>query len=159
MAISFNIPTNAYSSSSQYSGMGAPWQNFSQGTAMPVIGNLLKNWPGTVNQAYSGATEGMKEFAGSQMMPAMQDVINNLAGRNILNSSVASDTLSKAGTDIIGKLMGYQSQLGMNQANAMMQLPQFASDVAKMGQYSTAKSSDPGEPYRAMLQAITQLMG
>ena len=114
MAINLNIPTNAYSSSSSYSGLGQNWQPWSAQTAQPVISNLLNNWQGNVNSQFS---QGLGNVAQNQLNPALQDTINSLQSRGILNSSVAGDTLRGTSSDIINKLL--ESQVGFQGQSAL----------------------------------------
>lgn len=127
MAINLmTIPTNTFQTS--YSGMGPQWQNFSTQNVMPAIGNLLNTGMGKTMQA--------------QAAPAMQSVINNLAGRNMINSSVASDTMAKA-------MQGISSQ-------SIAQYPQLLTQLAGMGQYSL--SQDPLEGYKLYASMLSGVL-
>ena len=155
MAINaLSIPNNVGPTS--YSGFGSGWQNWSQNTVQPVLSNLLGNYEGFVNNAYGNATNGMQQFAQNQMAPAAQSVINNLAGRGMINSSVAGDTMSKTLSNIANQAQGYQAQMAGSQANAMMQLPTFATNLAQFGQYSN--STDNSTPYRIMASLLSGMM-
>lgn len=151
-----------------YSGLGNAWQGFGTGQVMPILQNLLSAYPNLVNQnygqaaggiqnAYQQGVQGMGNFTQQQLKPAMQNTLNSLGSRNVLNSSVAGDALSKTMTGIgtnslgmMGNMMGQQSSMlgGLygQQANAAMQYPNFALQTAGTGQYSTQK--DPTEMYR-----------
>lgn len=155
MAINaMNIPTGIGPQS--YSGMGQGWQNWSNQTAQPIMSNLMNNYQGIVGQGYDDASAGIANFGTQQMQPAIQSTINNLAGRGMINSSVAGGALS----DVIGKLagntQGYQANLMGQKANAQAQFPTFAQNAAQMGQYSS--SSDNSTPYRLMAQLLSGMM-
>lgn len=84
---------------------------------------------------------------------ALQGTMNTLARRGILNSKIASDTLSDTASNITQTLgeSGYQSVL--DAMKAQYALPQVLGDLARTGY--TSRSEDPLGPYRLMLQMLS----
>lgn len=155
MAINaMNIPTNVGPQS--YSGLGAGWQNWNTNTVQPVLTNLLNNYQGIVGQGYDNAAAGIANFSTQQMQPAIQSTINNLSGRGMLNSSVASGTISDVISKLAGNAQGYQANLMGQKANAQAQMPGFASNLAQLGQYSS--SSDNSTPYKIFASLLSGMM-
>lgn len=155
MAIeALSIPTNLYPTS--YSGMGEGWQNFSQNQAMPILSSLLSNYPGYIDNTYNTASTGLANFTSNQLQPAIQSTLNGLAGRNMINSSVAGDALSKTLTGLAGNMQGYQANLAADAAKAKMAYPSFALNAANTGQHST--STNPLAPYQMMADLIARMM-
>ena len=149
-----NIPTNVGPQS--YSGLGAGWQNWTNNTVQPVLTNLLNNYQGIVGQGYDNAAAGLANFSTNQMRPAIQSTINNLAGRGMINSSVAGGALSDVISKMAGTTQGYQANLMSQKANAQAQMPNFAGNMAQLGQYSS--SSDNSTPYRIFASLLSGMM-
>lgn len=93
MAINaLSIPTGVGPTS--YSGLGQGYQSFNNNSVIPLLQSLLSGYQGNVNSAYGNATSGLGTFAKQTITPAIQSVINTMAGKNMLNSSVAGDAIS-----------------------------------------------------------------
>lgn len=154
MAINaLTIPTSAMPVSSSYSGMGQGWQNFSQ-QQQPILSKLLSSF-GNFSQPYGQAANSTTQYMNSQLMPSIQGVLNKLTARGVLNSSVASDALSKTATGLGGEALGAQaSQMG----NAASQYAPALFSGAQLGQYSTSSSKDASAPYRIMAQLLSGMM-
>ena len=102
------------------------------------------------------------DFSGlmSRAMPGMmQDVMNKLASRGMINSSVAGDTMSKTLTDLGTNIMGMSNQNETANQNAYMQhmgmFPSMLGAVGGlagigggMGQYSL--QANPLAPYETL---------
>jgi hypothetical protein len=143
------IPTNTFQTA--YSGMGQPWQDFSTQKIMPIIQQLLQGGAGGYrNQVYGNAIGNVGNMATTMMKPAIQNVINSLSGRNMINSTVAGDTMSKAMTDVATPIMGYQAGL---ESQAASEYPKLLQGLAGMGQYSL--SQDPLEAYKLFAQMLS----
>ena len=155
MAISaLTIPTNIGPTS--YTGLGSSWQDFSANTVQPVLANLVSNYPQFMNKTYDDATAGLGKVATAQLQPALQGALNSLAGRNMINSSVASDTMSKAGTGVLNNLLGYGASLQGQKAAALANMPNMLGGIAQLGQYSS--STDNSVPYEIMATLLSGMM-
>jgi hypothetical protein len=151
---------------SPYSGLGPAWQTFGQTNVMPILQQLLAQYPQmssaaygdaakTAGTAYDSANAGLGNFASQTLAPALQGTVNDLNANGVLNSSVAGDALAKTastiGTGVLGMqnqnqtakagVLGNLAQLG---AASQMQYPNFALNTAQTGQYS----NDPTTMYR-----------
>ena len=155
MAInSFMIPASAMPQSSSYSGMGQGWTDFSNQTVKPIISNLVSGF-GNFSKPYNEAASGMTQYVNTQLAPAMQGILNKLAGRGMINSSVASDAMSKGLTGLLNNAQGYQAQL---MGNAAGNYAPFVQGVGQMGQYSSSSSKDASAPYQIMAQLLQNMM-
>lgn len=145
------IPSNAMPTSSAYSGMGNEWQNFSKNNMLPIIQRLTGSF-GNFAQPYSDANAASTKYMTGQLMPAMQGALNKLAGRGMINSSVASDALSKVGADLGRQALGVNANMmgnaALNYGNAVM-------NAAQLGQYSTSSSKDTSAPWRILASILT----
>jgi len=93
---------------------------------MPAYDFMLNNYPQYMQNIYGQAQKGIGQFAQTQMQPAVQNTINNLAGRGMINSSVASDTLSNTIRQIANQAQGYQAGMQGQMAGAQAQYPAYA---------------------------------
>lgn len=103
----------------------------SSGQALPGLANQMGD---TLQGQYSNL---MRQALGPQ---AFQGTLNQLADRNMLNSSVAGNALAGTASQIAGQVgnQAFQSQLAGQQAQ--MNVPTSLADLAKLGQQSTQQS-------------------
>lgn len=155
MAISaLTIPTNI--GEVKYEGMGPSWTDWSNQTVQPVLSNLVSNYPQFINKTYDDATAGLGKVATAQLQPALQGALNSLAGRNMINSSVASDTMSKAGTGVLNNLLGYGANLQGQKATTLANMPNMLGGMAQLGQYGL--KTDTSTPYKIMAMLLSGMM-
>lgn len=104
----------------------------SSGQALP---GLAQNLGETVQGQYSNL---MNQALGPQ---AFQGTLNELASRNMLNSSVAGNALAQTAFPIAQAVgnQGFQSALAGQQAQ--MQVPTSLAELAKLGQESTQQAT------------------
>lgn len=156
MAINaLNIPTNI--GLSKYTGLGSGYQGFSNNTVMPLLQKLLSGYSGNVNSAYSNATSGLGTITKNTITPAIQSVIDRLAGKNMLNSSVASDTMSGTISDLTNNLFSNQVGLAQNKVSALTSgYNDLLTGSAGLGRYSS--DSDTSTPYQIMASLLQSMM-
>ncbi len=171
-----NSLSNNSSWNKSYSGLGSGWTNWSGNTVQPLLSGVLGNYPNFINSAYNDASSGINAVAQSQLAPAMQGVINKLASRGMINSSVAGDAMSKTASGILDSLLSNQTSLNANRAGALAQYPSLLMNAAQLGQYSSgtgganatstssslsnssSSSSDTSTPYRIMASLLSGMM-
>lgn len=162
---SFNIPTDLHpgsSSSSSSSGhTGINWESPAAATALPYLQQATEDLPGYVQSIPGLLTSQYSNLMDEAMGPnAFQGTLNNLASRNVLNSSIASDAMARLANSIAQNI-GNQSYLAQLQGvNAQMNLPNLLGQIATLGQESTSRSggsssnSNPLAPYTLMAQML-----
>lgn len=148
---SLTIPTNAMPTSSSYSGMGGAWQNLSQNKILPIIQQLTSSFSNYA-QPFNAANTASTQYMENQLMPSMQGVLNKLAGRGMINSSVASDALSKTAAQMGGQALGMNANL---MGNAAVNYGNTLMNAAQMGQYSTSQSKDSSAPWRILASILS----
>jgi len=84
------------------------------------------------------------------MKTDLTGILNNLASRGVLNSSVASDAISKG----MGNVVNQTAQKGYEAAalgsSMKAELPKLLAAVAELGKYS--ETSNPLQPYALLAQ-------
>lgn len=156
MAINaLTIPTGLFPTS--YSGLGEEYEGFAEGKVLPLLQQLMGGgYQKIITDAYGQAQQGLGQYTKTQMQPAVQSTINQLAGRNMLNSSTASDTLAKTMSGIADQSQGYQAQLQGNMAGQLSQYPDWITQLMQMG--GTSQSSNPLAPYQTLASLIQGMM-
>lgn len=150
-----DIPTNVGPTS--YSGLGAGYQDFSSGEVLPLLSKLLSGYKGNVNDAYSNASAGLGTLTKNTLTPAIQSVINGLAGKNMINSSVAGDTMTGTIGNLTKDLFANQTDMAQNKAKALTtDYGSLLTNTAGLGTYSA--SSDNSTAYKIMAQLLQGLM-
>jgi hypothetical protein len=141
----FNIPTNAYART------GMDWENpYVAMLADPVIGGYmgLQDKVSSMSDTIGGRYEGlMRRATGPDMLGS---TLNDLASRNILNSSVASDALAKAATQNVQGIADKQFEADLSQISAEMSLPGLGGQLMELGR----STENPLQPYELMTQLL-----
>jgi hypothetical protein len=162
----FNIPFDVYPQSSSWGNTGSmSGINWNDPVSKGILNQLLssaqglpdlaKQLPGTLQDMYSNLMR-------SALKPsAFQGVINDLASRGLLNSTIAKDTLATTAKDIAQNIgeTGYQSLL--QGLNAQMNVPSVLAEIAKLGQQTSSfgnqgsSNIDPLAPYQLYANLLT----
>jgi hypothetical protein len=105
--------------------------------------SILSQLAPLLTQTAGGLPNSINQYGQQQGSEVLQSLVNNLAGRNMVNSSVASDTLGKGltgvGTNILGMQTGLSSTLG--------------SLIQNLGGYSY--TSNPLAPYSLLSNFVS----
>ena len=103
------------------------------GSLTPGINSAYQNaqgqMPGLMSQAVQGVNTGYQDaqnylpqmYQGA-LQPMMQQAINQMAGRNMVNSSVGADAMGNAMAKANQQILGQQAQLSGQQAGQLAQL-------------------------------------
>ena len=142
--------------SSSYSGIGADNQSELMGAVLPQLTNSMTNYRSDIDKSTKAAQEGFTSMNKQAMTSGLQSILNNLASRGMLNSSVASDTISKGMTDITNTNSDKYFQAAMQNAVMKAEEPTMLAKIASLGSYS--QSSNPLEPYELMANFFKSTM-
>jgi len=151
---SFLVPQTAFPTSSGYSGLGQAWTGFSQNQVMPLLSRLVGSF-GAYAEPYNQAGQMTAQYMTNQLLPSIQGVLNRLAGRGMLQSSVASDALAKTAATLGGQALGAQAGL---LGSAAQNYGESLFKAAELGRYSTQSSQDPSAPYRVIADLLNSLL-
>ena len=172
----FNIPTDLYPKT--YSGPSQPMQGMLTGL-LPQAQQAFQRFPGQKDQFYTQARKDIgkgfdtaisdvgKTYQNT-LQPALQQTMNDLGRRGMLNSKVAGDTLAGTargiGQDVLGQQsqlrLGKQTQFGdlsQQEGQSMYQYPQLLTNLLSQGRFS--ESSEANKPYETFANLLTKLMG
>jgi len=171
----FDFPLDKFPKS--YSGPTSEYQGMLTGL-LPQMQQAFQQFPGQQEQFYNQARTGIEQGYGgaitdvgktyqSTLQPALQQTMNELAKRGMLNAKITGDTMAGTargiGQDVIGQQSQLQlakqlalAQLNQQQGQAAYQYPQLLTNLLSQGQYST--STDESVPYRAVLGFLQSLM-
>jgi len=120
-----------------FSGLNEADRSQLMGAVLPMLVQQVGNLPQTIDDYVGNAANMYEGQARTLMGDAMQGLLNNLAGRNMLNSSVAGDAISKTMGQIFPTFADKTYQAGMEGANMRLQMPQILGNLAQLGQFST----------------------
>lgn len=151
----FNIPLDAFpwsgnisqsqnlalntSGSSGGSRSGIDWNLPFMKSLMPQLNTSVSSLMDTANNL--GTTIGDKYSALMRQglgPSAFQGTLNQLSNRGMLQSNVASDTLARAGTNIMQDIANRGFDALLAGAQAKMQVPSILGSLANLGQTSTS---------------------
>ena len=161
----FNIPMSTYpyssSSSAQNSTSAIDWSSQLGQTLLPMIQNWSKRIPGLAENLSETLQGQYKTMMREALQPqAFQGVLNQLANRGVLDSSITSNALSDTASRIaegIGK-QGYLSAL--QGIDAQMRVPGMLGQIAELARtseaqaVSRAESGNPLAPYELMAKMM-----
>ena len=172
----FDFPTDKYPKS--YSGPTQQFQGMLTGL-LPQMQQSFQQFPEQQKEFYNQARTGIEQGYGgaisdigktyqNRLQPALQQSMNDLGRRGMLNSKVAGETMAGTargiGQDVVGQQAQLQlakqlqlAQLAQEQGQGNYQYPQLLSNLLQQGQYS--ESSDQLAPYVGFSNLLTKLMG
>jgi len=152
MADILDIPLDKYA----FTGLPKEYQTGLLDWVMPKLKESTMNFQnmfmdptssGTTGGYMDRLARGFKEHAA----PAGQDLLNKLAGANMMGSQRATDQ----GVDLMSELSkGFFDTMAGAGYQSMADMPQLLTSIAGMGQ----SSEQPFQPYQAFLNLITQMM-
>ena len=137
----FNIPTDKYKTT--YSGPSQ--QAFQQFPGQQK--QYYNQARGDIGKGYDTAITDIGKTYQSALEPALQQNMNNLASRGMLNSSLAGDTMAETARSVGQNILGQQSQLqlgkqqqlaGLTQREGlgMYHQPQLLTNLLSQGRFS-----------------------
>lgn len=148
-----------------YSGTDANWANNIWSTASPIIQRLTSMMTPVAQNPTQLPTD-MSAIMKNAAPGVLQSTMNNLAGRNMLNSSVASDSFSKALSGLGGTAMtlanqnaatnqAANNQVSLENLKSMMNMPimlnSLLSNISGMGQLGQQSFyANPLAPYELL---------
>lgn len=172
---SFTFPLDKYPQS--YSGPTSEVQGMLN-KLLPTLESTFTNYPGQrqayYNQARGDITQGFNDASTNlqstftqNLKPALQNVLNQLASRNMINSSVAGDTMAQASRGVMQDIFGKQAEFDLakqaaladiakTEGTEMSKYPTLLTDLARLGQYSETKNELA--PYQSSLDFMQALM-
>lgn len=149
--------SNQSSQGNTFSGLDANYRNQIASGTIPQLLQAVSGLNSVPQQTANAATNLYSNMLNQGINSSLQGVLNQLASRGILNSSVASDTLSKTAQDLIqtNANNAYQSQI--DSGKMQMLIPNILSSIMGLSSYnqgntsstgtSGSYASDPLEPY------------
>ena len=129
-----------------YSGLPEGYRDSFLNTLMPKLNEGINNYNTNIDTAYNLADQRALSTAKKSMREGAGSILNNLANRNVLNSTVASDALSKGMSDISNQAADRSYQAGSAAAAMKANYPSVLGNLAQLGSYS--EQNDPLDPYR-----------
>ena len=121
---------------------GINWGNPVNSAILPQLISSAQALPGVANNMGQTVQDQYSSLMNQAMGPqAFQGTLNELASRNMLNSSVAGNAMAQTAVPIAQAIgnQGWQSSLAGQQAQ--MQVPTSLAQLAQLGQESTNQST------------------
>lgn len=130
-----------------------------EGDIKTLLGTLIPQLTGSIGDFRSDidtSTKAASELFGSLSRGAIEKdatrILNELAASNVLDSSVASDALSKSLTGVATAGAGKGFEAAALAAAQKAKEPELLARIADLGRVS--ESSAPGEPYDRILRLL-----
>ena len=139
-----------------YSGLPEQDQRVLIDALLPRLLSSTENYRGDIESAKNALQEKYSLAAKGAMKEGSQSVLNNMAGRNMLNSSVTSDALAKVGTNIADLIAGTNYDAESLAAGLKAQEPTMLGGLLNLGQAS--KSSNDLSAIDMMRQIYQGMM-
>lgn len=142
--------------SSSWSGLPMERREEILAALVPKLLSSVENYEGNIDKSTQAAQELFQSQTRQGMKGTLKEILNNLASKNVLNSSVGSDAISKGMSNVVraGADKGYETS--MNNAALKAQLPALLANITQLGGGSF--SSDPLEPYKLLAQYDWNMM-
>ncbi|MBW2664094.1 MAG: hypothetical protein JRD93_19480 [Deltaproteobacteria bacterium] len=172
----FNFPIDKYPKT--YLGPSQPMQGFLT-NLIPHAQQTFQQFPGQrkeyynhargdIGRGYDTAIADVGKTYQSTVQPALQQTMNDLGRRGMLNSKLAGDTIAGTARGVGQNILGQQSQLQLGRQRqfadltqqeglGMYQHPQLLTNLLAQGRF--AEESKPDRPYKTFANLLTSLMG
>lgn len=154
------VPTTT-SSSHSYSGLAPGARGKIETGIVPMLVERARALPATIDNYTKNASGLYENLSRQAMTRAMPDILNGLAARNMLNSSVASDSIAKTMGSIVPTFANYGYAAGMEGAKMQAQVPDILGRLAELAKYnetsSTTVQKNPLAPFELMAQVMANL--
>ena len=136
--------SNTSGTSENYSGLDAQYRTGILSSVLPQLQASLANFNQVPAQYADSASRLYGNLSRQALDQSLPEILQQLASRGMLNSSVGSDAISNAAMQIIPQFanQGYQAQ--MNAGQMQMQIPSILATLAQLGQYSQGSSQQSG---------------
>jgi len=123
-----------------YSGLPEADQRTLIDSLLPKLLASTQNYRGDIDRSKNAIQEKYAMSAKDAMKSGSQNVLNSMAGRNMLNSSVTSDALAKVGTNIADLIAGKNYDAESLAAGLKAQEPTMLGGLLNLG--NSSKSSN-----------------
>jgi hypothetical protein len=137
-----------------YSGLPEGYRDQLLGFAMPQLEESVTNLPGNIDDFTNNALKTYRQELDLAMKDMLPRQIGNLANRGILDSTVASNTLSQTVSDASRRSAGMGYQTAMEAAKMKASIPQTIGQLLQYGQ----SSQDPTVMYRTIAALLANEM-
>jgi len=118
---------------------------------IPQLVGSAQNYRSDIDKTTQAAKELYASQAKKAMRTGAQDILGRLSSRNMLDSSVASDTLSKGLTDIATSTAGKGFESALTGAAMKAQEPTMLGNLVNLGQ--TSESFDQLAPFKLLMNS------
>ena len=145
----FEMPTDVM----PYSGLPESYRDTLLSFVMPQLQDSVANMPKNIDDYTQNALGSYRQEFDRMIKEMLPKQIGRLANRGILNSSVASDTMSKAVSDMASESASKGYETAMKSALLKVGIPDTLAGLLQYGQ----SSQDPTVMYRTMADLLVNL--
>ena len=149
----FDVPTDVFPFSFNTSTSGMNWGGPVASSLLDLITNTAQQIPGIAESLPGMIQDTYGQIMQNALGPdAFQGVLNNLAAKGMIDSSVASDAMSQTAQKIMQDIGGKAFQSSIEGAEAQLNVPSLLSQIAGLDQQnqSMGLSASPLDPYQIM---------
>ena len=166
-----NSTSTSTSTSASRSGLEDKYIDQIMGATVPELTKSISGLSDAPNQYAQNAIEKGNASGKEALKFAGQNVLESMANRNMINSSVAGDAMGNAIGGVAKNTQNLGYQAGMDEANMKMSVPQILASLASLGNVSQASgvssstsdsnslSEQPNVPYQNAMNFILGMMG
>lgn len=151
-------------SSQNYSGLPTDYRDTLLSGVVPQLSDSVSKMMGNADAYAQQAQNKYSYMMQNALQPAIRQAINNLAGRGVLSSTVASDTIGNVASDAMLQAGEKGYEAAMQAALMKFSIPEILAQIADLGRYTQGTSSgsssssnmsyseDPSSIYNLMAQ-------
>ena len=142
---SYGSSSSGQSSGSSYSGLPQEYGTSILQNTVPTLNNLVKNYPQYAQQSMDDSMNAYSSLMKSAYQSVLPSVLNDLASRNVLGSSVASDAIGNAANTVMSAIEPQAYNASANYFNTMANAPTMLGNIAQLGQYSESANQSTNQ--------------
>lgn len=155
--------SSSSSNSHNYSGLPTDYRDTLLAGVMPQLDTGVSQMIGNADNYAKQAQNQYSYMMQNALQPAIRQAINNLAGRGVLSSTVASDSIGRVASDAMLQAGQKGYEAAMQAALMKFSIPEILAKIADLGRYtegtSTSSSSSSNSSYSEDPSSIYGLIG
>lgn len=129
------------SAANSFSGLPTQYGTSILSNTVPMLNQMTSQMPQNIEDWQTGTYNAYADLMKNSYQNVLPSVLNDLASRNIINSSVAGDAIANAANQINQSIGSSALQNQANTSQMLANMPSVLAQIAGLGQQSTSQSN------------------
>lgn len=156
----FMLPSGSevFPFSQTYQGIGQDWQKKLMSSVMPQLTDSVNNMSGNIDSYLDNSMKAYGQQLQDTLKTNIPKTVTNLANRGVLDSSTASNAISRTQQSAYKNYADQGYQAALQAALLKLKMPEVLTNIAGLGQYATKYDEDKTALYQTLAQMLMYQM-